>query len=393
MSYSFIQTPASMSLAQSPVIFAVSSSEHVFETNFQYIGELTIWTGSINQSASGEFWTLAKYPSTQGYTGIFDCSRIINSTQTQLTQQNQSPVSYFKLDSYYRYWNGTSYTTGSRITSDVFKAVDGYQIFPETIGESVQTMTPFWPIMTDGPASQSVFIDNVGTMGSYVGYLGSTPGLQANNMFYLGDNNSQGIYNLQTGSVADNSNEQISSFPIGPAELDFPLNLAGLTRFSIQARYNNVNIGAPINYVIGCQQKYPNIRIKWKNRYGQFDYLNFDMVNRKSMTSTKRTYQPQIGTFTGRTLSYNEYDSQALNYIVDSNQTIICNTNWLEESYNDILKQLLVSNEIYWCLDNSQEVKPLTIITSNIQFKTGVVDKLIQYSFEFQYGQGYKLII
>jgi len=116
------------------------------------------------------------------------------------------------------------------------------------------------------------------------------------------------------------------------------------------------------------------------------------MVNRKSMDSTKRTYQPQLGSWQGRTLSYNEYDSQTLNYIVDSKQNIIVNSNWLSEDYNDILKQLLVSNEIYWDLGND-EVKPLTIITSNIQFKTGVVDKLIQYSFEFQYGQGYKLII
>jgi hypothetical protein len=112
------------------------------------------------------------------------------------------------------------------------------------------------------------------------------------------------------------------------------------------------------------------------------------------MSSTKRTYQPQIGSWQGSTLSYNEYDSQTLNYIVDSKQNIIVNTNWLSESYNDIFKQLLVSNEIYWSLEEAgYDVKPLTIVTSNIQFKTGVVDKLIQYQFEFQYGQGYKLII
>lgn len=392
MSYSFIQTPASFSLAQSPIIFSVSSSDHVYETNFQYIGELTIWTGSLTQSGSGEVWTLAKYPSNKGLTGIFDCSRIINSTQTQLTEQNISPVTYFKLDSYYRYYTGTTYVTGSKITSDVYKAIDGYQIFPEQIGQSIQTITPYWPIMTDGPATQSVFLDNVGQMGCYVGYLGSTPGLQANNLTYTGDNNSIASYFLATGS-SDNSNQQISSFPIGPSDSDFPLNREGLTKFTIQAQYDSLPIGKSITFNIGCQQKYPNIRVKWKNRYGQFDYINFDMVNRKSMSSTKRTYQPQIGSWTGKTLSYNEYDSQALNYIVDSNQTIVCNSNWLDESYNDIFKQLLVSNEIYWCLDNSDNVKPLTILTSNIQFKTGVVDKLIQYSFEFQYGQGYKLII
>ena len=110
-------------------------------------------------------------------------------------------------------------------------------------------------------------------------------------------------------------------------------------------------------------------------------------------STTKRSYQPQLGQWQARTLSYNEYDSQTLNYIVDSAQHISCNTNWLDESWNEILKQLLVSDEIYWCLENTSEVKPLTIVTSDIQFKTGVNDHLIQYSFEFAYGQGYKLII
>jgi len=73
MSYSYIQTPPSFSLAQSPIIFSVSSSQYVSETNFQYIGELTIWTGSLTDSASGDFWTLAKYPSADGQTGYIRC--------------------------------------------------------------------------------------------------------------------------------------------------------------------------------------------------------------------------------------------------------------------------------------------------------------------------------
>ena len=117
------------------------------------------------------------------------------------------------------------------------------------------------------------------------------------------------------------------------------------------------------------------------------------MANVKSFASTKKTYQPQLGSWQGTTLSYNEWDSQTLNYITDSSQHIQVNTFWIPESYNDIFKQLLVSNEIYWCQENTTHVKPLTIVTQNIQFKTSVVDKLIQYTFDFAFGQGYKLII
>jgi len=387
MSYSFIQTPATMSLAQSPVIFSVSSSALVGANNFQYIGELTIWTGSVSASGSGDTWTLAKYPSAQGFTGIFDVSRIVNSTQTTLTQTNVSAVSYLKFISYSRYQSGSSYITGSPILSNVYKAVDGYQIFPETIGENVYDMTPHWPLMTDGPATQSVFIDNIGQGAVYVGNIGTTIPTK---IVYSGSTGN-GEYAL---SAADgNSNNEVRTYPQAPAETGFPLTLLGLSTYTLQAYSGATPLGSKITFNIECIQKYPNIRIKWKNRYSEFDYFNFYMVNRKSFTSTKRTYQPQIGSWQQRTLAYNEYDSQTLNYIVDSNQNMSVNSFWIPEAYNDIFKQLLVSNEIYWMQENTTNVKPLTIITQNINFKTGVNDHLIQYQFDFQFGQNYKLII
>ena len=99
MSYSFIQTPATASLAQSPMIFSVSSSQYVTQPNFQYVGRLNIWQGA--DSSSAESWILTKYPSTEGFTGIFDVGRIINSTQTTLVQANSSSITNYSFDSFY----------------------------------------------------------------------------------------------------------------------------------------------------------------------------------------------------------------------------------------------------------------------------------------------------
>ena len=52
----------------------------------------------------------------------------------------------------------------------------------------------------------------------------------------------------------------------------------------------------------------------------------------------------------------------------------------------------MVSPEIYWLYDYPA-VKPLSIATSDLQFKTVVNDQLIQYSFTFNVGQSYKLIL
>jgi hypothetical protein len=118
------------------------------------------------------------------------------------------------------------------------------------------------------------------------------------------------------------------------------------------------------------------------------------MVNKQSFQTEKRTYQPQLGSWEASSLSYQNYDSGVLNYIVDSKQSISVNSFWIPESYNDILKELLVTDEAYWVYNEASAlVKPITIRTQNIVFKTGVVDNLIQYQFDFDLGQAYKLII
>ena len=49
---------------------------------------------------------------------------------------------------------------------------------------------------------------------------------------------------------------------------------------------------------------------------------------------------------------------------------------------------------MYWVYDEASNlVRPITINVNSLTFKTGVNDKLIQYTFTFDYGQGYKLII
>jgi hypothetical protein len=387
MSLSFLQTPASASLAQSPIMFSVIESTGVINSSsFQYIGELYYWTGSLANSSSISNYVINKYPNTSG-AGLFDLNRIINSTLTDLAIQNPSNVEYFAIDFYYQWLSGSTFLTGSHLRSQTYKALDGYGIFPEPIGQPLYTSSVYWPLMTDGPVSQSCFDINRGTSGVYVGNIGSTIPTKV-------------VYNSNLGSadyaVSGNasSSAQITTYPIGPSQSGFPLSTIGLNWFSVQA-YNGASpIGSSIRYDLNCQQKYPNVRIKWKNRYGQFDYLNFNMISRQSFTTERRSYQPQLGTWESSTLSYQDYNTANQAYIVDSKQNLSVNSNWLPESYNDILKQLLVSDEIYWVYDEpNNKVRPMTIVTQNVVFKTGVVDKLIQYQFDFQYGQPYKLIM
>ncbi len=388
MALTIVQTPATCSLAQSPIVFSVieTSGSLTYNNAFQYICDLSYWTGSESSSGSVDY-VLAKYPNTSLY-GIFDISRIINSTLQDLAQVNTSNVIFYKVAFGWQYLSGSSYITSSYVSSSVYKALDGYAIFQEPIGQPISAKTPHWPLMTDGPATQSAFTTNKGVTGVYVGVANS--GSQPNRIKYTSDISQTAYYTL-SGSTS--SSGQIQSYPLFPSQSGFPLS-GSYSTYTIQAQSGSTDLGQSLTYNIVCEQKYPNIRIKWKNRYGQFDYMNFYMISRQSFETERKVYQPQLGTWESSTLSYQNYDTAVQNYIVDSKQMISVNSFWIPEAYNEILKQLLVSDEIYWVYDEPQDlVRPLTISTSNILFKTGVVDKLIQYEFEFNFGQPYKLIM
>jgi hypothetical protein len=386
MSLSITQTPAEVSLAQSPIIFAVSESNgsEIAKNSFQYNLDLYYWDGALTNSGSQPDYQLVKYPN-ESKVGIFDVSRILNSTLQDPLEANTSNVKYFAVDAYYTYISGSTIVSSSAVSSSVYKCLDGYQIFQETIGQEISTLTPHWPLMTDGPNTQSAFDFNSGSAGVYVGVTDST---QPTKIRYTKSDSTTIDYALSTTT---NTSGQIKTYPIGPASIGLSSNIEWYT---IQAYNSSTPLGTPIRYNVTCNQKYPNIRIKWKNRFGQWDWFNFNMVNTQSFTVNRSVYEPQLGSWGGRSLSYNNYDSSILNYLVDTDQNITVNTDWVSQDYNDIFKQLLVSDEIYWLYDESNgDLRPITINTPSIQFKTGVVDKTIQYSFDFKYGQNYKLII
>jgi len=388
MAIEFLQYPASCSLAQSPIVCAVSESVSgsIASSSFQYIGELYYWTGSVNDSGSLPQFTLAKFPNTS-LSGIFDFSKIINSTLEDPIEANPSNVVFLKGDFYHQYISASAFVTSSHVETGIYKAIDGYALYQEPITQSIADKTPYWPMMTDGPATQSVYDNNKGQMGAFVGDIGDDIATQ---IIYSGSNDTINTVGLPNSA---NTSGQIANFPIGIEESNFPLS-GDLEWYTVQAKTTTTLLGSPIRFEVICEKKYPNVRLKWKNRFGQFDFHNFNLVSREAFSTRIKTFQRQIGSWTQPTLSYENYDSATQNYSADSTQTLTVNSDYISEDYNEILKQLLVSDEIYWMYDEAgDDLRPITITTNSINFKTNVVDKLIQYSFDFQYGQAYKLIL
>lgn len=391
MALVFNQLPPTMSLAQSPVAFSVYENTGLYSgSEFQYTCQLTYWTGS--ESASGSYdYLLTKYPNTSGV-GIFDISRVLNSALNQLAYDYTSSVLYFKAGFNYNYLN----VSGSRIsgsnspilTSGIYKSLDGYSLFPEPINQNVPSKSLYWPLMTDGPVSQSVLPTDIGSIGTYAGITGVT---QPTSVVYTKIGGSSSNYAV-TSTTASTS--QITRVPLAPSQSGFPLTVTDGDAYTIQAYSGSTALGNSLYFAVQCAYKYTPVRIMWKNRYGQFDYQNFYKAHYNTFKTDQRTYQPQLGSWDATTLSYNTAQNNTQRYIVNTNEQLDVNSDWLPENFNEIYKQLLVSDEVYWIYDQASSfVKPLAIITNNVKFKTNVNEKLIQYTVSFSVGQTFKLII
>lgn len=411
MSLSITQTPQYVNLSQSPIVFTTKESDNSILTNatFQYNAKLYYWNGDITDVPTSEQFTIVKYKNQSGY-GIFDLSKILNSLFTEPLLKNHSNVWYFKLKFFTSYFNGTSWVYSTEINSDIHKVIEGYKVFGDGFYLEIDELTDFFPFLTDGPKEQYYYTNNIDTyIGVFSGVVNqnnitsySYPSvavysIKLNDSWYpnsqtinetLGDTSF--IYSLPNYGSTE-TDKMIVNIPTSPSADGFPIAILDGRDFYISLiSPGGVKLGDSILFNYKCEGKFDNITIKFKNRYGQFDNFNFNLVSRKTFNSENVSYTKQIGEWGGTSFSYGQSDYSKQNFASSQTQFISVNTDFIDEVYNDIFQQLLVSDEIYWI--SSRDI-PLVLTSNSFVKKSEKVDKLIQYSFTFEYSQPYKIII
>lgn len=413
MSLAITQQPVYLNLSQSPIIFTIkeSANDILTQPTFQYNAKLYYWTGDITNVPTTEQYSIVKYKNQSGY-GIFDLSKILNSLFTESLLNNGSNVWYFKLKFFTSYYNGTSWVYGADLDSDIHKVIEGYKVFDDNVSGEINQITEFFPFLTDGPDEQFYYLNNTDTRVSvFSGILDQNNvnpfayptrivySVKINDSWYPTYSSIQNtlgttsfLYNL-TNYGSYETDKMIESIPVSPEDVDFPISSAilGNKPFYITAiNSGNTKLGTPILFNFNCEGRYENITIKFKNRFGQFDNFNFNLVSKKTFNSENVSYTKQIGDWSGTAFSYSQSDYYKQNFASTQTQFITVNTDFVDEKYNYIFQQMLVSDEIYWI--STRDI-PLVLTSNAFVKKSEKVDKLIQYTFTFEYSQPYKIII
>lgn len=121
--------------------------------------------------------------------------------------------------------------------------------------------------------------------------------------------------------------------------------------------------------------KYTTVTIDFVNKYGAFQREFFIGASNNSISVTNLEYKSYRLTET----SFNIQENLTKTLNANGTETIKCNTGWVEESFNETIQQILLSDRIL--IDN----RPVKINTKQVELQKNINNKMINYSLEFEY--------
>ena len=196
------------------------------------------------------------------------------------------------------------------------------------------------------------------------------------------------------GEFKDGSNPIISSGALlqSNTEIYLPENTQG--RVAIESSndisYNTIIPSAEGNVTIGthtikvnrvCEAKYNPMKVTFVNKFGVLQDVWFFKKTVESINVQKDKFKRNILTSSGQ-YSVFKHSQTVLN--TTANEVFTSNTGFVSESMNEVFKELMLSERVWSTIDGI--VYPIAINNSQLQYKTSLNDKLINYTIEFEYA-------
>ena len=145
--------------------------------------------------------------------------------------------------------------------------------------------------------------------------------------------------------------------------------------------------------------KYPVQKITFLNRWGALQDLFFHKKSIETLETRNEKFnrsifkarsvtlaEPESGTDCDETITFNSYSTTAHAKKVhnaNGTESITLNTGFVDERMNVYFEELMVS-EYIWLTDDQNVIYPVCITDSNFTRKTGLNDKLINYTMNFE---------
>ncbi len=122
--------------------------------------------------------------------------------------------------------------------------------------------------------------------------------------------------------------------------------------------------------------KYENVRLTFVNKFGALQDVHFSAKTTESMTRKGEHYNSINFDYDNLSNNYGRHSVRDFNNNATVRHTL--NTDYLHESYSEVFRQLIVSEQVW--MEHKGNVKPVNVTTNSLQKKTHANNGLVQFS-------------
>lgn len=137
-----------------------------------------------------------------------------------------------------------------------------------------------------------------------------------------------------------------------------------------------------INVKVLEECKYTPKKVTFINKFGALQDMYFFKKSVEQMNIKKENYKANI---LDSSFGYDKSTHVNRDFNLSGNESITLSSGYLSEEYNEVFKQLLLSEKVWVTniTDTEEQVLPINVKTSNITYKTSLNDRLVEYTIEF----------
>ena len=127
-------------------------------------------------------------------------------------------------------------------------------------------------------------------------------------------------------------------------------------------------------------------KVTFINKFGALQDMWFFKKSVETTNVTSNTYKASV--FNQSTLEYKTYQHQNKSYQVEGQDRITMNTGFVNDDFNNVLEELLLSEQVWYTkvTETEERIIPVTPVTKSVTYKTSLNDKLADYTIEFEHA-------
>jgi len=135
--------------------------------------------------------------------------------------------------------------------------------------------------------------------------------------------------------------------------------------------------------------KFDPIRMAYLNKYGTFDFFNFDLVNKTTLTIEKKGYQRN---YDGSIYQAGGVIVKNINPVYFTNETQVWKiiSDYLNDAQSELIRELYSSPLVYMNLVNDNYIRPSWIpvkpTATSYEIKKTATDKLFNLELDLEFG-------